>query len=128
MRGHGATLNGKTIHVGEYNGLSGSMVAINYGNDSMAMQRMERVTHELLSRTRKVRVLGSCGLDLAGVACGRLSALIQHGVKIWDFAAGRIILEEAGGAFWARELAHPQWELIATTPSLLPGLRHIMSA
>ena len=53
-------------------------------------------------------------------AGGRLPALIQHGVKIWDFAAGRVILEEAGGAFWSRELAPPQWELVATTPALMP--------
>ena len=128
VRGHGATLNGNPIRIGEYDGLANSIVAINYGNDELAMQRMERITHELLRRTRKVRVLGSCGLDLASVACGRLSALIQHGVKIWDFAAGRVIVEEAGGAFWTNELVHPQWELIATAPSLMPDFRGIMTA
>merc|ERR1712203_214157 len=53
---------------------------------------------------RNIRVVGSTGLNLAYVACGRLDACFEEGSwdgnlgpKIWDFAAGRLLIEEAGG-------------------------------
>jgi myo-inositol-1(or 4)-monophosphatase len=44
-----------------------------------------------------VRRTGSASLDLAYVASGRLDALWGIGLKPWDYAAGLILVEEAGG-------------------------------
>jgi hypothetical protein len=46
-------------------------------------------------RTRRA---GSAALDLAYVACGRLDAFWEFGLKPWDMAAGTLIVREAGGA------------------------------
>jgi myo-inositol-1(or 4)-monophosphatase len=43
------------------------------------------------------RNLGSCALEWAWLAAGRGHAYIHGGMKLWDYAAGSLILEEAGG-------------------------------
>tara|TARA_B100001093_G_scaffold186789_1_gene179377 strand:+ start:3452 stop:4192 length:741 start_codon:yes stop_codon:yes gene_type:complete len=43
------------------------------------------------------RKSGSAALDLAYVAAGRYDGYFQNNLKIWDIAAGLIILTEAGG-------------------------------
>ncbi len=44
------------------------------------------------------RILGSAALDLALVAAGVAIATHQRVPKIWDMAAGSLLVEEAGGA------------------------------
>jgi myo-inositol-1(or 4)-monophosphatase len=43
--------------------------------------------------------MGSAALDLAYVACGRLDAYIEQSVSLWDVAAGKLLVEAAGGKF-----------------------------
>ncbi len=48
---------------------------------------------------RSVRAVGSCALNLCGVACGRVDAFFEIGFGgCWDVAAGALILQEAGGS------------------------------
>ena len=52
--------------------------------------------------------MGSAALDLAYVACGRLDAYIEQAVSLWDVAAGKILVEAAGGrADLTPRLDHP---------------------
>jgi myo-inositol-1(or 4)-monophosphatase len=44
-----------------------------------------------------VRRAGAATLDLAYVACGRLDGFWEAGLKIWDVAAGSLMIKEAGG-------------------------------
>ena len=44
-----------------------------------------------------VRRTGSAAIDLAYVACGRLDAFWEFGLKPWDMAAGTLLVTEAGG-------------------------------
>ena len=39
---------------------------------------------------------GSAALDLCMVAAGRLDAHYEHGLNVWDWAAGALIASEAG--------------------------------
>jgi fructose-1,6-bisphosphatase/inositol monophosphatase family enzyme len=39
------------------------------------------------------------------VASGRFDAYLEGGIRLWDIAAGGIILECAGGEFWHRAIA-----------------------
>ncbi len=43
--------------------------------------------------------MGSAALDLAYVSCGRLDAYLEQSVSIWDVAAGKLLVEAAGGKF-----------------------------
>jgi myo-inositol-1(or 4)-monophosphatase len=44
-----------------------------------------------------IRRAGAASLDLAYVACGRLDGFWELGLRIWDIAAGVLIVKEAGG-------------------------------
>ena len=44
-----------------------------------------------------LRNTGCAALDLAYVGCGRLDGYFHNKINIWDIAAGKIIIEEAGG-------------------------------
>src|ERR1700751_351992 len=58
----------------------------------------------ILPVVRDVRRLGSAAMDLCMVAAGRLDAYYEHGLHVWDCAAGALIAAEAG----ARVLLPPQ--------------------
>ena len=44
-----------------------------------------------------MRNTGCAALDLAYVGCGRFDGYFHDKINIWDIAAGKIIIEEAGG-------------------------------
>ncbi len=52
----------------------------------------------LITATRAALQAGAAALDLAYLACGRLDAFWEVGLKPWDTAAGQLLVEEAGGA------------------------------
>ncbi len=52
---------------------------------------------DLMGRTSGIRRQGSAALDMAWVAAGRHDAFWERGLKAWDFAAGLILVREAGG-------------------------------
>jgi len=76
-----------------------------YWRDPAAVQRLSRTLAGLLRRqVRTVRMAGSAGLNLAAVASGQADAILEEGswatntgTKIWDFAGGKLLVEEAGG-------------------------------
>jgi myo-inositol-1(or 4)-monophosphatase len=47
--------------------------------------------------TAGVRRAGAAALDLCAVAAGRFDAFWEHSLEPWDFAAGALIIREAGG-------------------------------
>ena len=56
-----------------------------------------KLLNELSDRCRTINFNGSCALPLALVAAGHADALIQPLVYPWDYAAGKVIVEQAGG-------------------------------
>jgi myo-inositol-1(or 4)-monophosphatase len=98
--GGGATLNGRPIRVSKVDRVNQSLLATGYAYD-----RRERpefylgITRTILMNSHGLRRGGSAALDLCWVAAGRLDAHIESSLKPWDMAAGRLVLEEAGGRF-----------------------------
>jgi len=97
-KGAGATLNGKKIQVSGVSSLRDSLVVTGFPYD-----RRERVRHYLkawelmLLSCQGILRLGSAALDLCYVAAGRAEGFWEEGLKPWDTAAGKLIVEEAGG-------------------------------
>lgn len=56
---------------------------------------------------RKVRLLGSAALSLCYVACGRVDAYREDGIRFWDVAAGLVIVEAAGGLVSVEKMESP---------------------
>ena len=53
----------------------------------------------VMPRFANVRRMGSAALDIAYVAAGRLDGYWERGLNTWDFAAGSVLIREAGGTF-----------------------------
>ncbi len=97
-KGHGATLNGRPIHVNADASLSDAVVGVEAGPATVDSQRgYFDSLFALHSQSRGIRFTGSAALDLCYTACGRFSASVFHYLFPWDYAAGWLILNEAGG-------------------------------
>ena len=95
--GRGAFMNGAPIHVSE-NPFDRALVAFGtspYHTD-LAEKSME-LALAYLHTCADVRRSGSAAIDLAYLACGRHDAFFELNLKPWDYAAGSLIVREAGG-------------------------------
>src|SRR5690606_10216080 len=78
--------------------LAGSMVGTGFAPRERARASAQlKCIDALLVHAEDVRRTGSAALDLAYVACGRMDAYFEAGVKAWDVAAGVLLVREAGG-------------------------------
>jgi myo-inositol-1(or 4)-monophosphatase len=126
MPGRGAFLNERLIRVSQAKRISDLVVTVSFGKKPEVMQRMIRRLDALLPQVRKARCLGAVAAELAYVAAGFLGGLVYEGIKQWDFAAGKIILEEAGGFFDAAETEPDQWRVLAGTPVVRDSFKLVM--
>jgi myo-inositol-1(or 4)-monophosphatase len=90
-------LHGHPIHVSERTELSEAIVAIGFFKSVETINRSLQDFGDLIHKVRKLRLMGAAALDVVYVACGRYDAYIEYGIRLWDIAAGQIILENAGG-------------------------------
>jgi myo-inositol-1(or 4)-monophosphatase len=123
-RGEGASVNGNSTQVREAASLDRSLVATGFGYASARREWQARVTGDVLPRVRDIRRAGAAALDLAWLAAGRLDGYWERGLSDWDWAAGRLLVEEAGGA--VRELPGDPRGLVAASPTLLPDLERLV--
>lgn len=76
--------------------LSMSLLGTGFGYSPRRRGAQAALLAQLLPRVRDVRRIGSAALDLCMVAAGRLDAFYEHGLQVWDRAAGALIASEAG--------------------------------
>jgi myo-inositol-1(or 4)-monophosphatase len=95
--GGGATCNGRRIGPRAVVPLGERLVATGFSYEVPARTRQAGYIQRLLPRVRDLRRLGSCALDLCGVASGTLDAYVEEGAHIWDHAAAGLVVLEAGG-------------------------------
>ena len=98
--GKGAFLNGKPIHVSMVADLG--MALIGLGTSHKGINRTTAAAQfnmfgKVFENCADIRRSGSASLDLAWVAAGRLDGFLERDVKLWDHAAGRLLVTEAGG-------------------------------
>ena len=97
VKGQGAFLNGKPIHVSNQpleNGVVIFGTAPYYEELAKASFDM---AYEYFCKALDVRRSGSAALDLCNVAAGRAELFFELRLCPWDYAAGSLIVEEAGG-------------------------------
>lgn len=100
VRGHGAWLNGKRIHVSKTSRLRRSLLATGFAyNVWTATSKNDNIGHfaNFLKNAQAVRRDGAAAIDICYIACGRFDGFWELGLKPWDAAAATLILEEAGG-------------------------------
>jgi myo-inositol-1(or 4)-monophosphatase len=100
IRGGKARLNGKPISVSNRTRTAEAIVSIGFAKSAASLKLMLPQFNLLVHKVRKIRMMGAAALAMVYVAAGRFDAYIEGGVRLWDIAAGGLILECAGGEFW----------------------------
>lgn len=96
--GMGATLNGHPIAVDPAAKLADAIVSTRtpYDHGRALVDNLEAYG-ACAARCRNMRNLGAAALEMAWVACGRLTAYWEMQLNAWDRAAGALLIAEAGG-------------------------------
>jgi len=94
-KGKGAYLNGKPIHVSERT-MKNALVIFDSTLYTEKAARMGFLA-TLIDETFTLRMSGSTARNLTYIANGNADLVVEYSDKPWDFAAGGLIVEEAGG-------------------------------
>ncbi len=105
VRNAGAWLNDEPIHISSTTELGDAMLALGLPYHKSKAKKVLSDCCHLIEKTGSLIRLGCASLALAHTACGRLEGLFKPGLQLWDYAAGAVILLEAGGtlSFWNGE-------------------------
>ena len=97
ISGEGAYMNGNAIHVSS-DDLENGVVLFGSSpyNTELAKASFE-LAYEYFQKCLDIRRSGSAALDLCSIASGRAELYFELILSQWDFAAGALIVEEAGG-------------------------------
>ncbi|MES2213165.1 MAG: inositol monophosphatase family protein [Pseudomonadota bacterium] len=97
-KGAGAYLNQRRIRVPNQVRLSDALIGTGFPfKDMRHLDAYLRIFKELCPAAAGIRRAGAATLDLAYVAAGRLDGFFEFGLQPWDFAAGNLLVSEAGG-------------------------------
>lgn len=97
-KGKGARRNEVKMHVSDEGSLKTSFLCFAYSHERKSLQRAVAAYQHFEFETRSMRHFGSSSLELAFVAAGRVDGMIiTPPVRIWDVAAGMLMVQEAGG-------------------------------
>jgi len=128
-RGQGATLNGRPLRASGLVAPHDAVLycAVAHGDKEDTARRNVQL---LWGHVMRLRMTGSVGSALAAVAAGRMDAAIELRGGPWDYAAGGLLVREAGGhttTFDGAPLrAEASTVLAAATPALHGALRDII--
>lgn len=128
VKGKGATLNGEPIRVSSISDPKKAIVVTvpphRRHEMSDAYFRKERAIFDSVC---DLRSLGSCALELCYIAAGRMDCYYERALGYYDYAAGKVILEEAGGKLEVLEqVSDYQIDFIASNGLLHPWLRNVV--
>jgi histidinol-phosphatase len=98
-RGHGAWRNGEPIHASAVSTIGDSVFSPNGLHLAQAAPHLAKL-NEWAQRSWAVRSYGGA-LDACMVAAGQVDVWFEPKVEPWDLAPLKLIIEEAGGAFFA---------------------------
>ncbi len=114
-RGAGAWLRSERLAVSRADDLSKALVATGFAYVAEARARQARTLTEILPRVRDIRRFGSAQLDLAWTAAARFDCYYESVDKPWDWKAGALLVQEAGGR-------------VTQLPQRQPGQPHIVAS
>ncbi|MDP8229878.1 MAG: inositol monophosphatase family protein [Candidatus Gorgyraea atricola] len=103
-KGRGAFLNRESIKVNSADSFEKSLLITGfyYNRAESMVETLGNIKEFFFKRILGLRRFGAAALDLCNVACGRAAGFWEFELSPWDFAAGRLIVEEAGGKVTGR--------------------------
>lgn len=132
IAGKGAWLNGERLQLGKQHNmpLAQAIAAVDF----------KRLPSSLATRLASAppyasqRSIGAIALDWCWVAAGRFSVYVHGKQKLWDYAAGELILVEAGGLHTTLQgdmpenlELEPRSAVCATTPELMQQWQAVLT-
>ncbi|RSX58386.1 inositol monophosphatase [Bifidobacterium samirii] len=130
--GCGAFLGDRALSVAKDRELSESLVAVGtspYDREPADVDRNFAVLRSVFDHCADIRRSGSATLDMAWVAAGRVDAYCENNVKLWDYAAAKLLITEAGGImvdYQGRPIAHQMnTGVIAGSASVVQALLNL---
>ncbi len=115
-KGGAPLLNGEPVKVSSREKLEESVLFVGCGKDTEALNTgVERFRRASL-RARKMRMMGSAALGMAYISSGRLDAYVESTISLWDIAAGKLLVEAAGGkvTLIQKPGKADSWSIVAT--------------
>ena len=99
VKGHGAQYNERPLHVSPIDRLDQSLIGTGFHviRDAKLGATMGAIEELFGLNIHCIRRFGSAALDLCHVASGLYGAYFEYQLSAWDFAAGMLIVQEAGG-------------------------------
>ncbi|MBI4040829.1 MAG: inositol monophosphatase [Deltaproteobacteria bacterium] len=130
--GKGAYCNQKKIHVSKTKHLNRSLLATGFAYQKGSILKKE-MSHWLpfLEQSHGIRRSGSAVWDLCQVACGHFDGFWERGLQPWDMAAGKLLIEEAGGkvsCYRGTSLSIYNQEIIASNGLIHPKILKILES
>jgi myo-inositol-1(or 4)-monophosphatase len=129
--GKGAYLNGKPLSVSKVNTFEEAVMSTGfpYNVDKNPLHCVDKFA-QMQIKGVPIRRLGSAAIDLCYVAAGRCDVFWEVGLHPWDMAAGKLLVEEAGGmvTHWdgSKHELYGYQTLLATNKHLHPMmLKHL---
>lgn len=131
-RGVGAWADDRQVLVNNHQRLEQTMVGVGFYYDRGAMMRatLQSIESLFAENIYGIRRFGTAALDLIHVGLGRYGAFFEYTLSPWDFAAGRLFVEQAGGKVTTCSGAHLPMErssVLATNGTLHPAMLKIVS-
>jgi myo-inositol-1(or 4)-monophosphatase len=131
-RGRGAQLNDRRIRVSKRTALDECLIATGFPfrHSKAHLHAYLNSLQAILPICGDVRRAGSAALDLAYVACGRFDGFWEMNLRPWDFAAGVLMIKEAGGLvadFQGGETFMKTGDIITGNPKILKALMKTLS-
>ena len=122
VSGKGAFLNSTKISTSRTGSLEQALVCLDLASNEKERKNALETMQKLALDAKSIRIKGAGALSLCEVATGKADAYVRMGSSAWDYAAGALILREAGGI--VTDLKNIPWEpnsktvLAAVTESL----------
>ena len=130
VRGQGAFLNGRPIHVAEGE-LAENVVCFGTAPYNPACtEQTFALARRLYDMSLDVRREGSAALDLCSVAAGRAGLYFELSLSLWDYAAGMLLVREAGGVCRTPDGGEPPLSgeksgIVAGSPACMEAFRRL---
>ena len=107
VRGEGAYCNEKRIHVSEQPLSNGVVLFGSSPYDADLAKKSFEMAYTYFTQALDIRRSGSAALDLCAIAAGRAELYFELILSPWDYAAGMLIVQEAGGIVTTVEREKP---------------------
>ncbi|KZS61535.1 inositol monophosphatase family protein [Mycobacterium ostraviense] len=108
--------------------LSMALLGTGFGYSTRRRATQAALLARMLPVVRDVRRIGSAALDLCMVAAGQLDAYYEHGLQVWDRAAGALIAAEAGARVLLPAADAPEGGLVlAAAPGIADELLAVLT-